>query len=141
MSIRSGTYFVSAFAVIMVLALGAVSFGQSERYPRVYSYRVTYVTDRNQINYMVEQFRERIRGLDGNVDVVACGNAVVLTEEGFKDSSMGAVCTLKSGDNKANVLICDGGSTAGKFNFEESESLTRDDVVKFIKKNCAPDGK
>ena|SRR5208283_2077569 len=135
MSSRSG--FVFVLAVLLVSCVAFVSAGEAETTLSQHSFGIRYVTDRKQINYVVDQFRGQLRRLGSNASVIACNHVTELTEEGIKDFSFGAVCTVQNGDNRLTVLMCDD-SLAGKFTWGESGSLTREDVVGFIKRNCPP---
>jgi predicted transcriptional regulator len=135
MSRRSG--FVFVLAVMLFSCVAVVSTGEAQTALSQHSYRIWYVTDVKQIDYVVDQFRGEIRRSGSNANVVECNNVAKLTEEGIKDFSFGAVCTVQNGNNRSTVLMCDD-SLAGKFTWAESGSLTRDDVVHFIKKNCLP---
>jgi hypothetical protein len=133
MSSRSG--FVFVLAVLLVFCVVVVSAGETETTLSQHSFGIRYVTDRKQINYVVDQFKGQLRRLDSNASVIACNNVTELTEEGTKDFSFGAVCTVQNGNNMLTVLMCDD-SLAGKFAWGESGSLTREDVLRFIKRNC-----
>ena len=135
MSSRSG--FVFVLAVLLVSCVVFVSAGEAETTLSQHSFRIRYVTDRKQINYVVDQFRGQLRRLGSNAGVIACKEVTELTEGGIKDFSFGAVCTVQNGNNRLTVLMCDD-SLAGKFTWGESGSLTREDVVRFIKSNCPP---
>ena len=135
MSSRSG--FVFVLAVLLVSCVAFVSAGEAETTLSQHSFGIRYVTDRKQINYVVDQFRGQLRRLGSNASVIACNHVTELTEEGIKDFSFGAVCTVQNGDNRLTVLMCDD-SLAGKFTWGESGSLTREDVLRFIKTNCPP---
>ncbi len=137
MSSRSG--FVFLLAVLLASCAAVVSAGEAEMTLSQHSFGIRYVTDRKQINYVVDQFRGQLGRLGSNAGVIACNNVTELTETGIKDSSFGAVCTVQNGDNRLTVLVC-GDSLAGKFTWEESGSLTRGDVLRFIKRNCPPGG-
>ena len=138
MSSLSG--FVFVLAVLLVSCVAVVFAGEAETTLSQHSFGIRYVTDRKQINYVVDQFRGQLRRLGSNAGVIACNNVTELTEGGIKDFSFGAVCTVQNGNNRLTVLMCDD-SLAGKFTWGESGSLTREDVVRFIKRNCPPGGK
>jgi|GEM_PF-2097545 hypothetical protein len=138
MSGRSG--FVFLLVALLASCVSVVSAGEAEMTLSQHSFGIRYVTDRKQINYVVDQFRGQLERLGSNAGVIACDNVTELTETGIKDSSFGAVCTVQNGDNRLNVLMCDD-SLAGKFTWGESGSLTREDVLRFIKRNCPPGGK
>ena len=129
--------FVFVLAILLVFCVGVVSARESVTTFSDHSFGIRYVTDRKQINYVVDQFRGQLRRLGSNASVIACNHVTELTEEGIKDFSFGAVCTVQNGDNRLTVLMCDD-SLAGKFTWGESGSLTREDVVGFIKRNCPP---
>jgi len=135
MSSLSG--FVFVLAVLLVSCVAVVFAGEAETTLSQHSFGIRYVTDRKQINYIVDQFRGQLGRLGSNAGVIACNNVTELTEEGIKDFSFGAVCTVQNGNNRLTVLMCDD-SLAGKFTWGESGSLTREDVVRFIKSNCPP---
>ena len=135
MSGRSGLGFV--LAVLLVFCVVVVSAGKAETTLSQHSFGITYVTNQQQINYIVDQFRGQLRHLDSNAKVIACNNVTELTEGGIKDFSFGAVCTVENGNSRLTVLMCDD-SLAGKFSWGESGSLMREDVVRFIKRNCLP---
>ena len=124
-------------AVLLVFLAGVVSTGEPEPIPNLRSFRITYVTNRSQVNYIVEQFRSELRRLDLNAGVIACHDVIQLIEEGVKNFSFGAVCTIQKGNDKSAVLMCDV-SQHTKFTFGGPGSLTRDGVVSFTKKNCPP---
>jgi hypothetical protein len=129
--------FIFVLAVLLVFCGGVVCAGESETTLSPRSVRIMYVTDRQQINYVVDQFRGQLRRSGSNANVIACNHVTELTEEGVKDFSFGGVCTVQNGNNRSTVLMCDD-SSAGKFTWRESGSLTREDVVRFIKRNCPP---
>ncbi len=135
MSSRSG--FVLVLAVLLVSCVAVVSAGEAGTTLSQHSFGIRYVTDRKQINYVVDQFRGQLGRLDSNAGVIACNNVTELTEEGIKDFSFGAVCAVQNGNNRLTVLMCDD-SLTGKFTWGESGSLTREDVLRFIKRNCPP---
>jgi hypothetical protein len=135
MSSLSG--FVFVLAVLLVSCVAVVFAGEAETTLSQHSFGIRYVTDRKQINYIVDQFRGQLGRLGSNAGVIACNNVTELTEEGIKDFSFGAVCTVQNGNNRLTVLMCDD-SLAGKFTWGESGSLTREDVIRFIKGNCPP---
>ncbi len=136
MSSRCG--FVFVLAVLLVSCLAFVSAGEAETPFSDHSFAIRYVTDQKQINYVVDQFRGQLRRFGSNASVIACSNVTQLTEQGIaKDFSFGAVCNVQNGNDRLTVLMCDD-SLAAKFNWGESGSLTRDDVVRFIKRNCPP---
>ena len=135
MSSLSG--FVFVLAVLLVFCVAVVFAGEAETTLSQHSFGIRYVTDRKQINYIVDQFRGQLGRLGSNAGVIACNNVTELTEEGIKDFSFGAVCTVQNGNNRLTVLMCDD-SLAGKFTWGESGSLTREDVIRFIKGNCPP---
>ncbi len=138
MGSRSG--FVFVLTVLLVSFVAAVSDGEAQTTFSQHSFGIRYVTDRKQITYIVDQFRGQLRRLDSNAGVIACNNVTELTEEGIKGFSFGAACTVQNRDNRLTVIMCDD-SLAGKFTWGESDSLTREDVVRFIKRNCPPGGK
>jgi len=129
--------FVFVLAVLLVSCVAVASAGEAETTLSQHSFGIRYVTDRKQINYVVDRFRGQLRRLDSNAGVIACNNVTELTEEGLKDFSFGAVCTVQNGNNRLTVLMCDD-SLAEKFTWGESGSLTREDVLRFIKRNCPP---
>jgi hypothetical protein len=129
--------FVFVLAVLLVSCVAVASAGEAETTLSQHSFGIRYVTDRKQINYVVDRFRGQLRRLDSNAGVIACNNVTELTEEGLKDFSFGAVCTVQNGNNRLTVLMCDD-SLAEKFTWGESASLTREDVLRFIKRNCPP---
>ena len=135
MSNRSG--FVFVLAVLLAFCGGVVCADESETTLSPHSVTIRYVMNRKQINYVLEQFRGQLRRLGSDVSVVSCDHVIELTEEGVKDFSFGAVCTVQNDNNRLNVLMCDN-SLAGKFTWGRSRSLTREDVVRFIKRNCPP---
>ena len=129
--------FVFVLAVLLVSCVAVASAGEAETTLSQHFFGIRYVTDRKQINYVVDRFRGQLRRLDSNAGVIACNNVTELTEEGLKDFSFGAVCTVQNGNNRLTVLMCDD-SLAEKFTWGESGSLTREDVLRFIKRNCPP---
>lgn len=135
---RSGSVFV--LAVLLISCVAVVSAGEAQTTLSQHSFGIRYVNDLKQINHVVNQFRGQLRRLDSNASVIACSNVTELTEEGIKGFSFGAVCTVQNGNNRLNVLMCDN-SLVGKFTWGESGSLTREDVIRFIKRNCPPGGK
>jgi hypothetical protein len=137
MSSRSG--FVFVLAALLISCVVVVAAGEAETTLSQHSFGIRYVTDRKQINYVVDQFRGQLQRLGSNASVIACNNVTELTEAGVKDFSFGAVCTVQDGNNRLTVLMCDD-SLAGKFTWGESGSLLREDVVGFVKRNCPPGG-
>jgi hypothetical protein len=129
--------FVFVLAVLLVSCVAVVSAGEAETTLSQHSFEIRYVTDRKQINYVVDQFRGQLRRLDSNASVIACNHVTEVTEEGIKDFSFGAVCTVQNGNNRLTLLMCDD-SLAGKFTWGESGSLAQEDVLRFIKRNCPP---
>jgi hypothetical protein len=135
MSSRSG--FVLVLAVLLVSCVAVVSAGEAQTTLSQHSVGIRYVINRQQINSIVDQFRGQLRSSGSNASVIACNNVAELTVEGVKDFSFGAVCTVENGNNRLTLLMCDD-SSAGKFTWGEAGSLTREDVVRFIKRNCPP---
>jgi hypothetical protein len=135
----SRSVFIFVLAVLLVSRVAVVSAGEAETTLSQHSFAIRYITDRKQINYVVDQFRGQLQRLGSNASIIACNHVTQLTEEGVKDFSFGAVCTVQNGNNRLTVLMCDD-SLAGKFTWGESGSLTREDVVGFIKRNCPPGG-
>ena len=135
MSSRSG--FVLVLAVLLVSCMAVVSAVEAETILSQHSVGIRYVINRQQINSIVDQFRGQLQRSGSNASVISCNNVAELNEEGVKDFSFGAVCTVQNGNNRLTVLMCDD-SLAGKFTWGESGSQTRQDVVRFIKSNCPP---
>ena len=138
MSSRSG--FVFVLSVLLVFCGSVVSAGESETTLRSRSFVIRYVTDRKQINYVVDQFGSQLRRLGSHASIIACNHVTELAEVGIKNFSFGAICTAQNGNNRLTVLMCDD-SLAGKFTWAESGSLSPEGVVQFIKRNCPPGGK
>src|SRR5208337_5301243 len=105
MSSRSD--FVFVLAVLLISCVAVVSAGEAETTLSQHSFRIRYVTNRQQINYIVDQFRGQLGHLGSNARVIACNNVTELTEEGIKDISFGAVCTVQNENNRLTVLMCD----------------------------------
>ena len=124
---RSGIVFVLA----ILLGIGGVVYTAEPQTRLPFrSFRIRYVTDRNQVNHIVDQFRYQLSRFDSNAGIIACRNVAELTEEGSANTSFGAVCTIQNGINKATVLMCDD-NLHRKFTFGETGSMTRENVVSF----------
>jgi len=132
---RCGFIFVLAILLLFCLGVGFAARSETILSPR--TVKIKYVTDRKEINYVVDQFRSRLRLLNPNVGIIACDHMTEVIEEGIKDISFGAVCTVQNGNDRLTVLMC-GDSLGASFTWEPSGSLKRESVINFIKSNCSP---
>ena len=132
-----GVRLVLVFAVLMAFFAGVAFAVESDLNPRIRSFGIRYVTDRQQMSTIVDQFRDKLRNLDSNAGLIGCRDEVELTESGVKNVSFGAVCTIQKGNDKFTLLTC-ADSSAGELKFGESGDLSRQGIVAFMKKNCPP---
>lgn len=135
---RSGLVLILAILLVFCERAGLADEPVTILMP--HSVQIKYVTDRRQINHVVAQFKDQLLRSGSNASIVGCGNVTALIEQGVTDISFGAVCTVQDGNNRFTVLMCDD-TQVRKFTYGGSGSQTREDVVRFIKKNCPPAAK
>jgi hypothetical protein len=127
--------FISLLAILPAFCGGMVSAQESGVTLNPHSIRIRYLTDKKQVNYVVDQFRNQLRRTGSSAGIIACIHVTEVAEEGIKNSSFGAVCTVQNGNDRLTVLMC-GDSLGGKFSWEESGDLSAENVARFIRRNC-----
>ena len=134
MSIRPG--FVPVLAILLVL-VGSACKSQSIV---SHTFIIHYVVAQKQVDYIVGIFRNRLLLQDPQAEIIGCNNVTRISRDGAKDFSVGAVCGVRSGDNRFTLLVCEN-SRFGGFTETESEASTREEVIQFTEGNCLNTGR
>jgi hypothetical protein len=120
--------------VFWAMLAAPVSAGNADAPPPV----VTVVSDQAQRAQIIEDFQS---DLGPGWRVQSCQLVIDYVQPAptGRDTSWGAVCSIKSGARTRTVVACDD-RMIGKFTMSENSVSSSAEVAHFIERNCPPGG-
>lgn len=136
---RNRLGFVAVLAVSAAIFCSIASPVRSQ-FIESHNYKISYVVNQKQVDYVVNVFRKGLLALDPKADIVGCMNVTKVARDGARDFGVGAACTVRTENGLFSLLLCED-SRFGRLSYAESKTPARTKVIDFIEGNCLPAGK